>query len=61
MNPSRIAQRIARIKPSPSAAAAADRARELRAQGKSIVGLVLGEPSENRRQVNSGVIAVEMD
>jgi len=38
-----IASRIRRIKPSPSTAAA-DRANELRRQGKSIVNLVVGEP-----------------
>ena len=40
---SRIAARVRRIKPSPSTAAA-DRANELRRQGKSIVNLVVGEP-----------------
>lgn len=43
MNPPRIASRIQRIKTSPSAAAA-DRANELRRQGKSIISLVVGEP-----------------
>ena len=43
MNTSRIAERIRRIKPSPSTAAA-DRANELRRQGRSIVNLVVGEP-----------------
>ena len=43
MNTSRIAARIGRIKPSPSTSAA-DRANELRRQGKSIVNLVVGEP-----------------
>jgi histidinol-phosphate/aromatic aminotransferase/cobyric acid decarboxylase-like protein len=43
MNPLRIAERVRRIKPSPSAAAA-DRASELRRQGKRIVNLVVGEP-----------------
>ena len=43
MNPSRIADRVRRIKPSPSTSAA-DRANELRRQGKSIVNLVVGEP-----------------
>ncbi len=41
--PSRIASRVRRIKPSPSTSAA-DRANELRRQGKSIVNLVVGEP-----------------
>jgi aspartate aminotransferase len=40
---SRIAARVQRIKPSPSSAAA-DRAAELRRQGKTIVNLVVGEP-----------------
>jgi len=40
---SRIAGRIRRIKPSPSTAAA-DRANELRRQGRQIVSLVVGEP-----------------
>lgn len=40
---SRIAARVARIKPSPSTAAA-DRAGELRRAGKSIISLVVGEP-----------------
>ena len=43
MSSSRIADRIHRIKPSPSSAAA-DRAAELRRQGKTIVNLVVGEP-----------------
>jgi aspartate aminotransferase len=40
---SRIAARVQRIKPSPSSAAA-DRAAELRRQGKTIINLVVGEP-----------------
>jgi aspartate aminotransferase len=40
---SRIAARVQRIKPSPSSAAA-DRAAELRRQGKEIINLVVGEP-----------------
>jgi len=40
---SRIAARVQRIKPSPSSAAA-DRAAELRREGKTIVNLVVGEP-----------------
>jgi aspartate aminotransferase len=40
---SRVATRVRRIKPSPSTSAA-DRANELRRQGKSIVNLVVGEP-----------------
>jgi aspartate aminotransferase len=43
MSISRIAQRVRRIKPSPSTSAA-DRANELRRNGKSIVNLVVGEP-----------------
>ncbi|WP_093057353.1 aspartate transaminase [Variovorax sp. YR634] len=43
MTMSRIAARVRRIKPSPSTSAA-DRANELRRQGKSIVNLVVGEP-----------------
>ncbi|MGY4436251.1 hypothetical protein ACVWWO_008728 [Bradyrhizobium sp. F1.13.1] len=39
----RIAERVRRIKPSPSTAAA-DRANELRRQGRQIVSLVVGEP-----------------
>lgn len=42
-SPSRIAERVRRIKPSPSTSAA-DRANELRRQGQSIVSLVVGEP-----------------
>ena len=43
MNSLRIAARVRRIKPSPSTAAA-DRANELRRQGRQIVNLVVGEP-----------------
>ncbi|RDV00373.1 aspartate transaminase [Trinickia dinghuensis] len=43
MSASRIAARVQRIKPSPSSAAA-DRAAELKRQGKRIVNLVVGEP-----------------
>jgi aspartate aminotransferase len=43
MTESRIAERVQRIKPSPSTSAA-DRANELRRQGQSIVNLVVGEP-----------------
>lgn len=43
MSTTRIADRVRRIKPSPSTSAA-DRANELRRQGKSIVNLVVGEP-----------------
>jgi len=43
VNESRIAERVRRIKPSPSTSAA-DRANELRRQGQSIVNLVVGEP-----------------
>ncbi|HEX7889310.1 MAG TPA: aspartate transaminase [Ramlibacter sp.] len=43
MNTPRFAARLRRIKPSPSTAAA-DRASELRRQGRSIANLVIGEP-----------------
>jgi aspartate aminotransferase len=43
VNSLRIAERVRRIKPSPSTAAA-DRANELRRQGRQIVNLVVGEP-----------------
>ncbi len=43
MPSSRISARVRQIKPSPSTSAA-DRANELRRQGKSIVNLVVGEP-----------------
>jgi aspartate aminotransferase len=43
MSSNRIAARVTRIKPSPSTSAA-DRANELRRQGRSIVNLVVGEP-----------------
>ncbi|WP_114970895.1 aspartate transaminase [Rhodoferax ferrireducens] len=43
MTSSRISARVRQIKPSPSTSAA-DRANELRRQGKSIVNLVVGEP-----------------
>ena len=43
MTPTRISERVRRIKLSPSTAAA-DRASELRRQGQSIVSLVVGEP-----------------
>jgi aspartate aminotransferase len=43
MTVSRIAERVRRIKPSPSSAAA-DRASALRREGRSIVSLVVGEP-----------------
>ena len=43
MSELRVAARIMRIKPSPSTAAA-DRARELRAAGRDIVNLTVGEP-----------------
>jgi aspartate aminotransferase len=43
VNSPRIAARVRRIKPSPSTSAA-DRANELRRQGKQIVNLVVGEP-----------------
>ena len=43
MSSSRIAARVQRIKPSPSSAAA-DRAAELRRQGRPIINLAIGEP-----------------
>jgi aspartate aminotransferase len=43
VEPSRIAARVKRIKPSPSSAAQ-DQANALRKQGKDIVNLVVGEP-----------------
>ena len=43
MTAERIAQRVRRIKPSPSTSAA-DRANQLRRDGRSIVNLVVGEP-----------------
>ncbi|HSV81940.1 MAG TPA: aspartate transaminase [Ramlibacter sp.] len=43
MSTPQLAARLRRIKPSPSTSAA-DRANELRRQGKSIVNLVVGEP-----------------
>src|SRR5262245_29997102 len=43
MSTPQLAARLRRIKPSPSTTAA-DRASELRRQGKSIVSLVVGEP-----------------
>lgn len=43
MSTLQLASRLRRIKPSPSTSAA-DRANELRRQGKSIVNLVVGEP-----------------
>lgn len=43
MTRSRIAARVRNIKPSPSSAAA-DRANELKREGRSIVSLVVGEP-----------------
>lgn len=43
MSSSRVAARVQRIKTSPSSAAA-DRAAELRRQGRSIVNLAIGEP-----------------
>ena len=39
----RVAERVRRIKPSPSTAAA-DRANQLRREGRSVVNLVVGEP-----------------
>ena len=60
MNPSRIAERVRRIKPSPSTSAA-DRANELRRQGKSIVNLVVGEPDFNTPAYIRRAAAAAMD
>src|SRR2546427_2992486 len=51
VSPSRIAARVRRIKPSPSTSAA-DRANELRRQGKSIVNLVVGEPDRSEEHTS---------
>ncbi|MBB3178084.1 aspartate transaminase [Variovorax sp. Sphag1AA] len=60
MNTSRIAARVRRIKPSPSTSAA-DRANELRRQGKSIVNLVVGEPDFDTPQHIRRAAAEAMD
>lgn len=60
MTTSRIAARVRRIKPSPSTSAA-DRANELRRQGKSIVNLVVGEPDFDTPQHIRRAAAVAMD
>jgi aspartate aminotransferase len=57
---SRIAARVRRIKPSPSTSAA-DRANELRRQGKSIVNLVVGEPDFDTPLHIRRAAAVAMD
>jgi aspartate aminotransferase len=57
---SRIAARVRRIKPSPSTSAA-DRANELRRQGKSIVNLVVGEPDFDTPLHIREAAAVAMD
>jgi len=60
VNTSRIAARVRRIKPSPSTSAA-DRANELRRQGKSIVNLVVGEPDFDTPQHIRRAAAEAMD
>lgn len=60
MSTSRIAARVRRIKPSPSTSAA-DRANELRRQGKSIVNLVVGEPDFDTPAHIRQAAAVAMD
>lgn len=60
MTTSRIAARVRRIKPSPSTSAA-DRANELRRQGKSIVNLVVGEPDFDTPLHIRRAAAVAMD
>jgi aspartate aminotransferase len=60
VTPSRIADRVRRIKPSPSTSAA-DRANELRRQGKSIVSLVVGEPDFDTPQHIRAAAAQAMD
>jgi aspartate aminotransferase len=60
MTTSRIAERVRRIKPSPSTSAA-DRANELRRQGKSIVNLVVGEPDFDTPQHIRQAAAAAMD
>ncbi len=57
---SRIAARVRRIKPSPSTSAA-DRANELRRQGKSIVNLVVGEPDFDTPKHIRDAAAAAMD
>lgn len=58
--PSRIADRVRRIKPSPSTSAA-DRANELRRQGRSIVNLVVGEPDFDTPEPIRRAAAAAMD
>ena len=60
MSTSRIASRVRRIKPSPSTSAA-DRANELRRQGRSIVNLVVGEPDFDTPLHIRQAAAVAMD
>ena len=60
MSTSRIATRVRRIKPSPSTSAA-DRANELRRQGRSIVNLVVGEPDFDTPAHIRQAAAVAMD
>ena len=60
MSSSRISARVTRIKPSPSTVAA-DRANELRRQGRSIVNLVVGEPDFDTPEHIRKAAAVAMD
>jgi aspartate aminotransferase len=56
----RIAARVRRIKPSPSTSAA-DRANELRRQGRQIISLVVGEPDFDTPQYIRQAAAQAMD
>jgi aspartate aminotransferase len=60
MSSNRIAARVTRIKPSPSTSAA-DRANELRRQGRSIVNLVVGEPDFDTPEHIRQAAAAAMD
>jgi aspartate aminotransferase len=60
MSSRRIAARVARIKPSPSTSAA-DRANEMRRQGRSIVNLVVGEPDFDTPEHIRRAAAAAMD
>jgi aspartate aminotransferase len=60
VSPSRIADRVRRIKPSPSTTAA-DRANELRREGRSIVSLVVGEPDFDTPRHIRAAAALAMD
>lgn len=60
MSSNRIAARVTRIKPSPSTSAA-DRANDLRRQGRSIVNLVVGEPDFDTPEHIRKAAAAAMD